>query len=301
MRPARDMSQRNVLALGLIVSLATGCASSPRASADSDALSPRAMRLEDAADQYFTTGSFRIRYREAGSGDPVVFLHGRTSTLETWTWIADSLAISHRVIAFDERGHGLSTKSGDPAQYGRAMSDDVLGLLNHLGLRQAALVGHSQGALVAAYVATHTPERVSRVALLAGPFFPDSAAYARENAVLVHDLETGHGFEGFLRSRGASDSAARLSSASIMARNDPASLIAVMSAQGALMPDRGLVERTSVPALVVVGTRDELRDYNRELAGVWPGARFVEVPEATHLAILRRNETLAALREHLRQ
>lgn len=74
-----------------------------------------------------------------------------------------------------------------------------------------------------------------------------------------------------------------------------------MRAQGALMPDRGLVERTSVPALVVVGTRDELRDYNRELAGRWPGARFVEVPEATHMAILRRNETLAALREHLRQ
>jgi pimeloyl-ACP methyl ester carboxylesterase len=97
------------------------------------------------------------------------------------------------VIALDERGHGRSTKSGDPAHDGRAMAEDVLGVLGHLGLRRAALVGHSQGALLAAYVAMHMPERVTKVALLAGPFFPDSATYARGNAILIRDLESGHG------------------------------------------------------------------------------------------------------------
>jgi pimeloyl-ACP methyl ester carboxylesterase len=258
-------------------------------------------RLEGTADQYFQIDDFRIRYREIGHGQPVVLLHGRTNALEVWALIADSLATDHRVIALDERGHGRSTKSGDPARYGRAMAEDVLGVLNHLGLRQAALVGHSQGALLAAYVAMHMPERVTKVALLAGPFFPDSATYARENAILIRDLESGHGFESVYRARGATDSAARAASAATMAHNDAASLAAVMKAQGALMPDRALVARATVPALFVAGERDELREYNRTLAALWPGARFVEISGATHMAILRDLATVAALRAYLAQ
>ena len=257
-------------------------------------------RLEDAPDQYYSVGDIRIRYREIGRGQPVILLHGRANALEIWTWLADSLAADHRVIALDERGHGKSSKSADPARYGPAMADDVLGLLDHLGIRRAAIVGHSQGALLAAFVAMHVPERVTRIALLAGPFFPDSTTYAAENAVLVRDLQTGHGFEGFLKAHGVSDSAARARSAATMEHNDAASLAAVMMAQGGLMPDRRLAGRITVPALIIVGANDELLDYNRTLASWWPDANFVIVPNATHMAILRRTETLVALRAHLR-
>ena len=85
-----------------------------------------------------------------------------------------------------------------------------------------------------------------------------------------------------------------------MGHNDAASLAAVMMAQGGLMPDRRLAGRIKVPALVVVGASDELREYNRTLASWWPDARFVEVPNATHMAILQRMETLVALRAQLR-
>jgi pimeloyl-ACP methyl ester carboxylesterase len=146
----------------------------------------------------------------------------------------------------------------------------------------------------------HVPERVSKVALLAGPFFPDSATYAAENAVLIRDLQTGHGFEGFLKARGVTDSVARVRSAATMAHNDAPSLAAVMEAQGSLMPDRALASGISVPALVVVGGSDELLNYNRTLSTWWPRARFVEVPNATHMAILQRPETLAALRAYLK-
>jgi pimeloyl-ACP methyl ester carboxylesterase len=90
-------------------------------------------------------------------------------------------------------------------------------------------------------------------------------------------------------------------SAATMAHNDAPSLAAVMKAQGSLMPDRTLARQITVPALVIVGERDELRDFNRTLAAWWPRARFVEVPNATHMAILRRRETLAALRAQLRE
>jgi pimeloyl-ACP methyl ester carboxylesterase len=72
-----------------------------------------------------------------------------------------------------------------------------------------------------------------------------------------------------------------------------------MKAQGALMLDRQLVERATVPALFVAGERDEFLDYNRTLAALWPGARFVEIPGATHMAILREPRTVAALRAYL--
>jgi pimeloyl-ACP methyl ester carboxylesterase len=257
-------------------------------------------RLEDAPDEYFSDGDIRIRYREVGRGDPVVFLHGRTNSLEVWSWLADSLASDHRVLALDERGHGKSSKSPDPARYGHAMADDFTGLLDHLGISRASIVGHSQGALLAAFIAMHKPERVTKVALLAGPFFPDSATYAAENAVLVRDLQTGHGFEGFLKARGATDSAARARSAAMLAHNDAPSLTAVMEAQGSLMPDRTLAGGIHTPAVVVAGSNDELLDYNRTVAAWWPGARFVQVPNATHMGILTRPETLAALRAFLK-
>jgi pimeloyl-ACP methyl ester carboxylesterase len=282
---------------GLIATLA--CAAPPHVTPGGPEQNSFA-RLEDAPDQYFSIGDIRIRYREIGRGDAVVLLHGRTNALEVWSWLADSLSSDHRVIALDERGHGKSSKSPDPARYGHAMADDVTGLLDHLGIPRASLVGHSQGALLAAFVAMHTPERVTKVGLLAGPFFPDSATYAAENAVLIRDLQTGHGFEGFLKARGVSDSVARARSAATMAHNDAPSLAAVMQAQGSLMPDRTLAAGIHIPALVVVGASDELLTYNRALSAWWPGARFVEVPKATHMAILERPETLAALRAYLR-
>ena len=276
--------------------LAAGCAAAPSAIQQP----APAMSLDAAPDRFFSVGDIRIRYREIGSGRPVVLLHGRANALDVWTWLADSLASEFRVIALDQRGHGQSSKSGDVTRYGPAMADDILGVLDHLRIRRAALVGHSQGALLAAYLGMHKPDRVESVGLLAGPFFPDSATYARENEVLVRDLQTGHGFEGFLRARGVSDSAARARSAATMARNDAVSLAAVMRAQGSLMPDRRLASSIRIPALIVVGDQDELREHNRVVAGWWPRAWFVEIPGATHAAILRRAETLAALRAHLR-
>src|SRR5262249_7597622 len=64
------------------------------------------------------SGSFELRVREEGSGDPVLLLHGFADTLDTWwdTGWASALA-GHRAIAFDARGHGGSSCPHDPAHY----------------------------------------------------------------------------------------------------------------------------------------------------------------------------------------
>jgi pimeloyl-ACP methyl ester carboxylesterase len=65
------------------------------------------------------------------------------------------------------------------------------------------------------------------------------------------------------------------------------------------MPDRQLAAQATVSALFVAGERDELNEYNRTLAALWPGAQFVEIPGATHMGVLRAPATVATLRAYL--
>ena len=256
-------------------------------------------QLATAPDQFFDLGELRIRYREAGSGEPVVMLHGRGSSLEAWSWIGDSLATNYHVIALDERGSGHSTKSGDPNLYGRKMAEDVIGILDHLRVRRAHIVGHSQGAVIAAYVGAHYPARVATLSLVAGPFFPDSAATAAVNDPIALDLEQGRGLINFFKARGLPDSTAVAANAAMMAENDAPSLAAMARALGGLIIPRTSAPTIRMPALVVVGTSDDLLPYNRQLAAWWPGAHLVEVSGANHISILRRPELLSALRTEL--
>jgi pimeloyl-ACP methyl ester carboxylesterase len=88
---------------------------------------------------------------EEGTGSPVVLLHGLSSSTQgNWKdpgiWAA-LVGAGHRVIGFDARGHGRSTKPHDPAAYeDAAMERDVAALLDHLELAETDLVGYSMGA-----------------------------------------------------------------------------------------------------------------------------------------------------------
>ncbi|MGH8574654.1 MAG: alpha/beta fold hydrolase [Gammaproteobacteria bacterium] len=127
--------------------------------------------LATAPDRFFTEGGVRIRYRDFGRGEPVVMTHGYTDRLEMWTGLADSLASTHRVIALDARGFGLSSKPADPAAYGMPMADDVARLLGHLRIGRAHLVGYSMGAAIAGNLVARYPSRVATASLIGGPFF----------------------------------------------------------------------------------------------------------------------------------
>src|SRR5690606_3803349 len=89
--------------------------------------------LATAPDEYFESApGGRLRFRQAGSGDPVVLLHGFTASREAVAPRADSLAVGHRIVALDQRGHGRSTVPSECDAYGREMGDDVVRLLDHL-------------------------------------------------------------------------------------------------------------------------------------------------------------------------
>ncbi|CAG0935307.1 Non-heme chloroperoxidase [Thermoflexales bacterium] len=105
-------------------------------------------------------------------GDTIVCLHGRWGRGETWVDLMHHYGEKYRIIAPDQRGHGLS---GRPVSKYTAdeMAADIIALLNHLDLESIILVGHSMGAYIAGYLTTNYPGRVKALALLdksaAGP------------------------------------------------------------------------------------------------------------------------------------
>lgn len=278
----------------LVSVLASGCAAPP---AVVSAPAPTAT-LMTAPDAFADLGDVTVRYRVLGRGEPVILLHGYGGNLTFWSNIADSLARDYRVVATDVRGFGQSTKSGDPNRYGRPMVDDVVRLMDRLGLSRAHLVGHSMGAVIAAHAALAYPSRVSSVTLLAGPFYTDSASFAAEVRPFLEDLETRRDFHRFLTWLFPlwSDSMVTAINTQLLRDNDFGSLVAVFRAIPGLVVTEASARGARVPALAIVGTGDPLLDESQWLATRWPQARIITLPNVDHFAILFRPDLPAQMR-----
>lgn len=114
-----------------------------------------------------------LRVRSAGSGTPVVLLHGHPRTHTTWHRVAPLLLESgYRVVCPDLRGYGQSSTpepDGDHSTYSdRSMAGDVVTLMGSLGHERFAVVGHDRGSYVAYRTALDHPATVTRLAVLDG-------------------------------------------------------------------------------------------------------------------------------------
>ena len=129
--------------------------------------------LDGVEHSYADAGGLRMHVAEAGAGEPVVLLHGWPQHWWEWRGVIPRLAESYRVICPDLRGLGWS--DAPPRGYGKeALADDVLALLDALGLERVRLVGHDWGGYIGFLLCMRRPERFERfVALNTGhPFAP---------------------------------------------------------------------------------------------------------------------------------
>ena len=110
-------------------------------------------------------GDLTFNVAEAGSGPPVILLHGWPDSWHLWRSQMDALARSgHRVIAPDLRGFGQSDCPDDVDAYKLGhLIGDVVAVMDEFKIERAAVVGHDWGAAVAWLVATFMPERVERL------------------------------------------------------------------------------------------------------------------------------------------
>jgi pimeloyl-ACP methyl ester carboxylesterase len=107
----------------------------------------------------------RVAYRQAGSGPPVILIHGITSSSGTWERVAGALAEHHTVLAPDLLGHGASAKPRGDHSMG-AFASGIRDLAVALEIGPATIVGHSLGGGVAMQFTYQFPERSQRLALV---------------------------------------------------------------------------------------------------------------------------------------
>ena len=112
------------------------------------------------------SGDATIHYRVDGPGDaPVVVLSNSLGTnLDMWAPQVAVMAASFRVVRYDTRGHGASSVPTGPYTIDQ-LGNDVVALLDHLGVSRAHFVGLSMGGLTGLWLAQHAPERLDRLVL----------------------------------------------------------------------------------------------------------------------------------------
>jgi len=259
-------------------------------------------------DKYFDSAGLRIRYVEEGSGEPVVLVHGYTVGIEAQfikSGVFPELARRYRTIAFDARGHGKSGKPHDPKQYGPQMGQDVVRLLDHLGIARAHIVGYSMGAHIIAQLVTTNPERFMTLTL-GGASGRRNWSEEDERRVRIESTEMD---EGMLRSQivrlwpknqpPPDDEQVRKLSAERLVGKDPRALAAVRRSNRDQVVTEAQMAAVRVPTLGVVGSADPYLKEFQDLKRAMPQMKLVVIEGASHGSAPGRPEFVRAIEEFL--
>ncbi|WP_404313034.1 alpha/beta hydrolase [Agrococcus terreus] len=222
-------------------------------------------------------------HEASGAGEPVVLLHGGLSHSGGMRPIGEVLSRTHRVHAFDRRGHGATPRAGAPFTYA-AMAAEVVRFLEEVVRGPAHLVGWSDGAVAAVLAALERPDLVRRIVAidqylsLDGAPDPDGFEEGMRDPAVRERLRAS--FER--RSPdGAGAFDAALEDSLRLWRTEPAF-------------DLDLLARLRSPVLLLTGDRGEvLPDHAAELVRRIPVAEHRELP-GTHLLPLESPEAVAA-------
>lgn len=239
-----------------------------------------------------------LAYETAGSGQPVVLVHGFASSLATnWKstgWFDELVTAGYQAVALDNRGHGESDKPKIPGAYAvETMAQDVAALISHLNLKRPFLFGYSMGA------------RIALSLLMQRPDIASAAVIGGAGAGVLKPLNP--------------DSIARMMEA--FATDDPGSISDVFARRFRLFADRqkgdikalaqcyrevllplseGELHKIEVPVLVAAGDQDDHITDPQRLADLLPKGQFVSIPDKDHMTVIADPRYKAAILSFLK-
>lgn len=136
------------------------------------AASQSATSAQRPVSRYVKANGIRVHYLEwTGKGTPVVLVHGLYDTSQVWSAIAPRFAATHRVLAIDRRGSGLTDKPTEGYDH-KTLADDLAAFIESLRLGSVILVAHSFGGEIAMTFAASNPKALQSLVLIEGGFFP---------------------------------------------------------------------------------------------------------------------------------
>lgn len=258
--------------------------------------------LATSGDRFADLEEISVRYRTGGSGSPAfVLLHGFGAHSASWDPVFDSLGRTGRVVAIDRVGFGLTERPlewdglhpyGDETQVGLTLS-----LMDHLGIEEAVVVGHSAGGALAVILALDHPERVGGLVLEAPSLGPGWTGWLRPLAATPQ----GRRLTRFVARRMANRIPSILQSAyhepgrvteemldayrlPLRAENWDLGLAHFVAAPRETIPLERL-EQLDLPVLVVTGDDDRwvATEDTVRLASRIPGSTLVVVPDCGHV------------------
>ncbi len=121
-----------------------------------------------------------LHHKKVGSGPAVVLLHGYLSSSSYWRDVVADVSRDHTVITLDLLGFGRSPKPSNAAYTIEEQVSAIHATLTHLKVNHFTIVGHSMGAIIAAYYTKAHPKQVTRQLLYMPPIFTSAAQAKKE-------------------------------------------------------------------------------------------------------------------------
>lgn len=228
---------------------------------------------------FFDSQGVEIAYRDEGEGEPVFLVHGFASNSGTnWVfpgWFKSLLEAGYRVIAHDNRGHGESEKLYDPDLYqSTIMAEDVRCLMDHLAIRSAYVMGYSMGTRISAYLCLNHPERVKAVVFGGlGMGLVDG---------VPGTLAIADGLESDTPQNLSDPQAIAFRAFADQTKSDRLALAACIRESRSVIRAQE-VKTISQPALVAVGTMDDVAGDPEGLVSLLPKGELLSIPKRNHM------------------
>ena len=263
------------------------------------------LTLEAAPSRYATLDGLRVHYKLVGHGGapPIVFVHGWTCDMSSWTKQVPFFAESGRVVAIDLPGHGGSDKP-EIAYTMDLFARAVAAVMADAGVAKAVIVGHSMGTPVARQFYRLHPEKTIALAAVDGPlkaYFADAAAAERFVAPF-RGPDFRQAQERMIDSMFAAGDASSKSAMRAVMLSTPQHVV-VSAAENLVDAAIWKDDKISVPVLCVLAKgphwTDEYEAYVRRLA---PRVDYRVLDEVGHFLMLQRpdlfNDILALFVKH---